>query len=260
MNPSPVAERLSLQCNAQKRSATGTTAFMCGRYSLAAASPDDLALRFDAEGASLAILPPRLPSYNVAPGQVLPVVTRNSPNRLVPMKWGLVPSWAGDPKIGYRMINARGETVGEKPSFRKAFRQRRCLVPTSGYYEWKSDAGSRKKQPFYYSMQGRLFAFAGLWEEWHGTDTEGNALDLTTFTIITTTPNFLAAQVHDRMPVILPDKEAEKKWLDPATSMEELGALLVPFGSDDLTAHPVSTQINSVANNGEALIAPMDSL
>lgn len=220
---------------------------MCGRYTLA--EPGKVAERFNAEAADVALRA----SYNVAPGQSLPVITRNSPNKVEVMKWGLVPSWAKDPKIGYKMINARGETVAEKPSFRSAFKSRRCLIPSTGYYEWKKDG--TLKQPWFYRLKSEdMFSFAGLYERWH--DAEGK--EMSTYTIITTVPNSLAEQVHDRMPVIL-QKGAEDAWLSSETPHEQLLDMLIPYPVEDMEAFPVSQQVNSPVNNGEALIAPMNS-
>ena len=221
---------------------------MCGRYSLA--EPGKIAERFDAEPAS----GPLSASWNVAPGQSLPVITRNSPNKVEVMRWGLIPSWAKDPKIGYKMINARGETVAEKNSFRSAFKSRRCLVPATGYYEWKREG--LEKLPYFFRLKSAdLFSFAGLYEHWH--NAEGNLLS--TYTVITTEPNRVAERVHDRMPVILP-REAEETWLSQDSTADQLMGLLVPYPEEDMDAYQVSQQVNSPVNNGEALVAPLNSL
>lgn len=165
---------------------------MCGRYVLA--DTEKLEERFQLQSRPL----DAPPSWNAAPGQIMPVVTRHSPNRLEMMKWGLVPSWAKYPKIGYKMINARAEGIQDKPSFRTAIRKRRCLVPSSGYFEWKQQG--TQKVPYYFRLQDQgLFAFAGLYEARH--DAEGQ--ELMTYTIITTAPNRLAAEVQNRMPANL---------------------------------------------------------
>ena len=163
---------------------------MCGRYVLQ--QPERLKKRFNASN-SVDVRP----NYNAAPGQLMPVIVKNSPNRIALMKWGLVPSWAKDPKIGYKMINARSEGIQDKPSFRHAIKAQRCIVPSSGYYEWKKEG--KDKVPYLFRLISEdIFGFAGLYEHWHGD--HGNELE--TFTIITTSPNELAAIVHDRMPVI----------------------------------------------------------
>jgi len=163
---------------------------MCGRYTLD--QVEALRARFMAENG----LEGFRATYNAASGQSLPGVTRNSPNCVELMRWGLVPAWADDPKVGYRMINAGAETVAEKPAFRSSFRSKRCLVPVTGYYEWKKEG--TKKQPYYYRLREQeAFALAGLSAEWH--DAQGN--ELRSFAVITTAAIELAAEVHDRMPV-----------------------------------------------------------
>jgi putative SOS response-associated peptidase YedK len=214
---------------------------MCGRYTLT--SPiDRLAQEFDLDGG----IGELQPNYNVAPTQsVATVIAENGGRRLEMLRWGLVPSWADDPEIGSRMINARAETAPEKPSFRSAFKRRRCLIPSDGFYEWKREEGG--KQPYYIHMQdGRPFAFAGLWESWHD--------ELRTCAIITTRANELVAGVHDRMPVILP-RENYDAWLDPEADKEELVSLLRPYPGDDLETFPVSRFVNSPRNNDERCVA-----
>ena len=215
---------------------------MCGRYTLT--SPiDRLAQEFDLDGG----IGELQPNYNVAPTQsVATVIAENGGRRLEMLRWGLVPSWADDPEIGSRMINARAETAPEKPSFRSAFKRRRCLIPSDGFYEWKREEGG--KQPYYIHMQdGRPFAFAGLWESWHD--------ELRTCAIITTRANELVAGVHDRMPVILP-RENYDAWLDPEADKEELVSLLRPYPGDDLETFPVSRFVNSPRNNDERCVEP----
>jgi putative SOS response-associated peptidase YedK len=182
------------------------------------------------------------PRYNIAPTQAVNAVLRH-PEQPQPvldaLQWGLVPFWAKDAKIGSRMINARAETVAEKPAYRAAFKRRRCLVAASGYYEWKKQENG--KTPFYFSMRdGRPFAMAGLWEEWHSPDGEL----LHTCTLITTQANEYVASFHHRMPVIL-NLPQQLSWLnaDPE-ARSTLEALLVPYTADDLSAHAVSTQVN----------------
>ena len=191
------------------------------------------------------------PSYNVAPTQqVAAVLEDEGGRRLEMLRWGLVPSWADDPEIGARMINARSETAPEKPSFRRAFRGRRCLIAADGFYEWKRENGG--KQPYYFRMQdGRPFAFAGLWESWE----KGGEGILRTCAILTTRANSVLSEVHDRMPVILPH-DAYDAWLDPDADREELGELMIPYAGDDLETYPVSRFVNSPRNNDERCIEP----
>jgi putative SOS response-associated peptidase YedK len=217
---------------------------MCGRYTLSTPA-GRLAEEFQLDS-TVEILP----SYNVAPTQqVAAVLEDEGGRRLEMLRWGLVPSWADDPDIGARMINARSETAPEKPSFRRAFRGRRCLIAADGFYEWKREDGG--KQPYYFRMRdGRPFAFAGLWESW---DKGGG--ELRTCTILTTRPNSVLNGIHDRMPVILPH-DAYNAWLDPDADKEELGELMIPYPGDDLETYPVSRFVNSPSNNDERCIEP----
>ena len=192
------------------------------------------------------------PRYNIAPTQeVLTVTSDGDHNRAEMMRWGLVPSWARDPKIGSRMINARSETLAELPSFRVAFRRRRCLVVADSFYEWRRDG--KRRTPMRIGLEsGEVFAFAGLWETWRRTD--GSAL--LSCAIVTTEANKLVAPIHDRMPVIL-DPEAESIWLDRGiedTSL--LSELLTPFPSELMTAYEVSRAVNSATNDGPECIVP----
>ena len=217
---------------------------MCGRYSLVPKA--DFAERFGVENLQLNLEP----RYNIAPTQTTPVITRNSPNRAEEMRWGLVPFWAKDPSIGNKMINARAETVAEKPAFRKALAARRCLVPASGFYEWKRDAGG--KVPHYIFLRDTdSFAFAGLYEIWK--DDAGKTLK--TYTIITTTPNELMETIHNRMPVIL-SREDEGLWLDKEADIPALLALLRPYPAEQMDAYVVSKAVNSPMHEGESLIEP----
>jgi putative SOS response-associated peptidase YedK len=191
------------------------------------------------------------PRFNIAPTQTVPIVRWDKENgrQLACARWGLVPSWSNDEKIGARMINARGETVDEKPSFRSAVKTRRCLVPASGFYEWVQTGGT--KQPhFIHFSDGRTFAFAGLWERWH----KGEADPLETFTIITTTPNELMQGLHDRMPVILPPGRYGE-WLAPdPLHPDRLKELLAPCAAEGMEVYPVSTYVNRPANVGPECI------
>jgi len=215
---------------------------MCGRYSLV--PTESITARFDIQQAQLTLAP----RYNVAPSQSMPVVVRNSPNRLVEMQWGLIPSWSKEPRAQFSTINARAETITKSPVFRGPFKSRRCLVPASGFYEWrKTDQG---KQPYCIRLKdGELFAFAGLYDVWH--DSAGN--ELSSYTVITTAPNDLVAPIHNRMPVIL-RQDAEDVWLDKDADPAQLLALLVAYPADKMEAYPVSRAVNSPANEGAELL------
>ena len=219
---------------------------MCGRYTLTT-PVKRLAEEFGFDASSVD-LPP---NYNVAPTQeIAAVLKEDGQRRLEVLRWGLIPPWADDPQIGSRMINARAETVPEKPSFRRAFRERRCLIPADGFYEWKRENGG--KQPFYIHMKNeRPFAFAGLWESWN--DNGGPAIR--TCTILTTGPNSLVGGIHDRMPVIL-SADTYDVWLDPASERDELTALLAPYPEDEMGAYPVSRFVNSPQNNDPRCVEP----
>ena len=223
---------------------------MCGRY-VVATHPGQLMLEFGAVG--LVNLEHYAPDYNVAPTKPVPaVVTMNGSRLVVEMGWGLVPSWAKDPTIGSRMINARVETAAEKPTFRRALSRRRCLLPADGYYEWlKPAAGSGRtgKQPYYiHRTDGGLLAFAGLYEHWLGSD----GSELLTAAILTGAATPDLARIHDRMPLTVAEAGRDA-WLDPELQeSEEVMALLER--EPVWTARPVSTAVNSVRNNGGALI------
>jgi len=191
------------------------------------------------------------PRYNVAPTQVMPVRRLNADGQreIAMLRWGVIPAWAKDEKIAYKTINARAETVATAPAFRAAFRKRRCLVPASGFYEWKKleDGG---KQPYLIQMRdGSPFSFAGLWERW-----EKGEAPVETFTIITGEPNSLAAEIHNRMPVIL-DRDDYDAWLT-ATDTAIPQAMLQPFPAQLMTAFPVSKRVNSPKNDDAELITP----
>ena len=219
---------------------------MCGRYTLKT-PVEKLAEEFGFDDFSVE-LPP---NYNVAPTQgVAAVLEEDGRRRLEVLRWGLIPPWADDPQIGSRMINARAETAPEKPSFRRAFRERRCLIPADGFYEWKRMNGG--KQPYYIHMrEGRPFAFAGLWESWKDDD----GPEIRSCTILTTQPNALAGEIHDRMPVILPQGSYDV-WLDPEAEKDELYGLLAPYPEDEMEAYPVSRFVNSPSNNDPRCIEP----
>jgi putative SOS response-associated peptidase YedK len=233
---------------------------MCGRY----ATTQTSASLNDAFGADLADSFVELePDYNMAPTKLAPlVIARPSddgrPTReLLTAKWGLVPSWAKDPSIGNRMINARSETVAEKPAFKKAFGKRRAIIPADGYYEWyaSQDPQTKKKQPFFITPKDRsVLAMAGLYEFWRDEDAEEW---LITYTILTTTAADDLGHLHDRMPMML-EPDAFDAWLDPTPHpTDELLGLLVPAAPGRLDAWPVSTEVNNVRNNGPQLLEPL---
>ena len=220
---------------------------MCGRYSLIA-DPGDLARRFEFDGDWLTLEP----AYNVAPTQEVLTVVGGESRRGGFMRWGLIPHWAKNASIGNRMINARAETVGEKPAFRDALRRRRCLVLADGFYEWQRTGGA--KRPMRIVMRsGEPFAFAGLWSVWR--DPDGNRIP--SCAIITTAANDLLRPIHDRMPVILP-RDMEEFWMD--SNVDDPGALgtaLAPYADEAMEAYEVSTLVNSAANDGPEVIAPV---
>jgi len=231
---------------------------MCGRFLLTA--PVEALRRLF----GVMELPNLGARYNIAPTQDVPVVrvkpdsTQSGDRELVMLRWGLIPSWAKDATIAASLINARGESVAEKPAFRAAFRQRRCLVPADGFYEWKatSHTGAKgkpaPKQPYLIRRRDQMtFAFAGLWEHWRG---DGKTGPLETFTIITTDANADIAAIHHRMPVIL-DPADYGAWLD--TGNKEAGALLRPAPLGALEAVPISTRVNAVRNDDASLIEPV---
>jgi putative SOS response-associated peptidase YedK len=226
---------------------------VCGRY-VSASTPDDIAAYFDAEAPEVAIAP----SWNVAPtDDVYAVRNRREGDgrRIDAFHWGLVPSWAKDPKIGSRMINARSETLAEKAAFKAAFLRRRCLVPADGFYEWTHTPGAVKQPHFIHRPDGEPYAFAGLWEVWRR---DADDPWLRSCSIVTTTANEPMSSLHDRMPVMLP-RRAWDAWLDPANDdLASLGRLLVPAPDGLIEAHPVSTLVNSVRNQGPELVVPVE--
>ncbi len=224
---------------------------MCGRYTLVRLA--DLTDLFPWITDNV---PDSAPRYNIAPTQPVLAVANDAPDRYDYFFWGLVPPWAKDTSVGSRMINARGETLAERPAFRNAYRRRRCLIPVDGFYEWKKSPDPKgKKTPMYVRMKSREpFAFAGLWETW----TSPDGSPLRSCTIITTSPNQLMSTMHDRMPVILP-REKFDAWLEGGErSPEELDPLLVPYQDDAMEAGPVSTLVNSPKNEGPGCVAPPD--
>jgi putative SOS response-associated peptidase YedK len=245
---------------------------MCGRYATAR-QPDDLVEEFGVDRVAVdeAALPefPLPANYNVAPtDNVYAVLERMdkaqpaaAPQRqLRVVRWGLVPSWAKDPKVGARMINARAETLAEKPAFRKAFAARRCLLPADGYYEWYVDDATRKKQPYFIcGRSGGILPMAGLFEFWRDPDARADTDPwLWSCTVITTEATDDLGRLHDRMPMLVEPANWDR-WLDPRLDdPAQLQRLLVPAAPGRLEAYPVSTQVNDVRHNGPELIAALD--
>jgi putative SOS response-associated peptidase YedK len=218
---------------------------MCGRYTITV-SEDELIARYMAEEPTNRYHTPR---FNVAPTQQVPVILNDEGIiKIDAFKWGLIPFWAKDTKVGFKMINARADTVAEKPSFRNAFKQRRCLIPADGFYEWKKIGAD--KQPYRILLKDQLiFSMAGLWESWTNPDGE----EIKSCTIITTDPNELMLDIHDRMPMIL-SVEDEHKWLDKNQSVEDLKAMLQPFPMERMRAYLVSKDVGNVKNQNAGLI------
>lgn len=225
---------------------------MCGRY-VNAAKREEVEKQFKATFSESK----SKPRYNIAPSQMIDaVLNQDGETILTELKWGLVPSWAKDAEIGQKMINARSETLAEKPSFKTAFKKRRCIIPATGFYEWKKGAGG--KQPYYFYLNDSpLFGFAGLYEEW--TDkTTGELLE--TCAIITAEANDVLKPVHNRMPVIL-KSESYDLWLDEKVDeLDSLQKLLVPYSAKKMNSHPVSRSVNIPDVDSEELIKPVNSL
>ena len=222
---------------------------MCGRFVLTV-DPDQVQLAFN-----LTDMPPTwAPRFNIAPSQPIALITNEHPQALTFHQWGLIPSWAKDPKIGYKMINARSETAAEKPAFRAAFKRRRCLIPADGFFEWQKRDGG-KVPMFIHLTDQPVFAFAGLWEIWYSP--EGD--ELRTATILTTGPNDFMAKIHNRMPVILERKDYAQ-WLAPDDQRaNDLMPLMKPYDSEKMAAYRVSTFVNSPANDTPEAIEPVAS-
>ena len=222
---------------------------MCGRFALYT-DPLALAKRFQTDN-----VPELTASYNVAPSQTIPIVRQeNSKRHFAFARWGLIPSWAKEINTGYSTINARAETVAEKPSFRSAFKHRRCLIPADGFIEWQELANSKVKQPWLITLKDKQpMALAGLWEHWQGKD----GSEIESCTIIVTSGNDLMQNIHDRMPVILPN-ESWDEWLNTNnTDTQGLQALLTQYPSEEMTAWQVSTVVNSPKHNTEECIKPI---
>jgi putative SOS response-associated peptidase YedK len=217
---------------------------MCGRFARAT-ELERIRRLLEFEMADLAELHPR---YNIAPTQAVAAVRLEDDHRaLVTLRWGLIPSWARDAQIGNSLINARSETVADKPAFRPAFKTRRCLIPATCFYEWQA-TGGKHKQPYAIGMKdGAPFAFAGLWERWKGEDVEAEVIQ--SCTILTTEANAVVQPVHDRMPVILPP-EHFTAWLDPHMPVTDLHPLLRPFPAEAMAAVAVSRYVSNPRNEG----------
>ena len=221
---------------------------MCGRFALIAPGAEI------ADTFALAETPQLAPRYNIAPTQPVAAIRlhpHSGQREWTHFHWGLIPSWAKEPNMAARMINARSETVAEKPAFRAAFKRRRCLIPASGFYEWQK-TGSGKQPMYIHPADAPLFAFAGLWETWQIPG--GGELD--SCTILTTTPNSFMRSIHDRMPVIL-EPEDFGMWLDPGERPENGLHLLRPFSPEKMSTYPVSTFVNNPRNEGPDCIAPL---
>jgi len=231
---------------------------MCGRFTLRTPLTV-LSQQFLFELGPAAELAAVRPRYNVAPTQAIAAVRRldaGSPRSLAWLHWGLIPSWAKDAKLASSMINARGESVAEKPAFRTAFARRRCLILSDGFFEWKKVG--KQKQPYYIRMHDeRQFAFAGLWESWRGP--AGSEGPLESCTIITTTANELCRPLHDRMPVILEACDYDR-WLDPAAAKDDLIAIIQPFPTEAMKSDPVNPRVNNSRNDDPECVAVQEEL
>ena len=221
---------------------------MCGRYSLTSDTE-----RIDARFMARSTPSTQPARYNIAPTQQVWALVHTDGPKIIALRWGLIPSWAKDKAIGNRMINARAEGIAEKPSFRRALRKRRCLVLADGFYEWRKEGKS--KVPHYIRLKsGEPFGFAGLWETWSAPSGER----IQSCTIITTTPNALIAEIHNRMPVILP-RNVEAQWLDPdIEDPQKVLPLLSPFPEDEIEAYAVSTVVNSPRNDVATCVEPAE--
>ena len=233
---------------------------MCGRYTLTA-KQEEMARKFLLNPARRVALQDFKPRFNIAPSQPVVAILEDGERdveRVACMRrWGLVPFWAKDLNIGYKMFNARSETVSEKPVFRDAVKYRRCILPASGFFEWQRDNGRKPKVPyFFYPVDGEPLAMAGLWEKWKGPGPSGKTVE--SCCILTTRPNSVMAPIHDRMPVILEEKDFDC-WLDrKMTTLEKLKPLFKPCPEDLLGRRPISTLVNSAKNDGPEILAEID--
>jgi putative SOS response-associated peptidase YedK len=222
---------------------------MCGRFTLAKPLLEIAELVGDIENNV-----PLAPRYNIAPSQPILTVLNRKPRELTFTQWGLVPRWAKDPSMGSRMINARSETIAEKPAFRSSFKYHRCLILADGFFEWRKVEGQKYKTPIYIRLNSREpFAFAGIYADWQGSD----GSEITTSAIITTSPNELVSRIHNRMPVIL-SREHMKTWMDPALEKpDELAHIFTPYPASGMEAYEVSRKVNKVAFDAPDCIDPV---
>lgn len=227
---------------------------MCGRF-VSKAAKKEIENEFNVRIADGNVPAPR---YNIAPTQMIAAVAEiENARELASFKWGLIPHWAKDDSIGSKLINARAETVQEKPSFREAFAHRRCIIPASGFFEWQKQAKGAKHPFYFYLKDKEVFGFAGLWEEWLDKQT-GELTE--TCTIITTEANEVLKSVHERMPVIL-EANCYEQWLDQKEkNTDKLQKMLVPYPAEKMSVHMVSRAVNPTTNDSAGLIAPVNSL
>ncbi len=225
---------------------------MCGRSSLTK-TEKEIEERFNASFYSDELVRYNpLPNFNVAPTHIMPVIKGSSPDKIDLYRWGLIPFWAKDEKIGYKMINARVETLLEKSAFKTAAKSRRCLVPMDGFYEWKREG--KTKTPYRITMQDdSIFSAAGLWESWKNDKGE----EVFSFTVITQPPNEMMKDIHNRMPAIL-TQEQEQQWLDNSISAEDAVSIIQPYPSDLMLAYKVDSRVGKVSENDAGLILPID--
>lgn len=232
---------------------------MCGRYTLTNVAPNLLASMFGIPELEIPQLSPR---FNVAPTQDVPVVriaAADAPRTVDMLRWGLVPSWADDVSIGNRMINARSETVAEKPAYRSSFKSKRCIVPIDGFFEWQKKSGGKKQPYWIHRHDNALMGVAGLWARWKGVAKEGEVIELDTFTIITTDPHPIVAPIHDRMPAIL-SPESFAIWLDPKEHRPDVLLPLIHHRNGEaLTTTPVAPRVNNPYNEGPANIQAVNA-
>ncbi|NJM52655.1 MAG: SOS response-associated peptidase [Blastocatellia bacterium] len=219
---------------------------MCGRFTNR--KPEKIKI----DGVHLSDLEGAKPRYNIAPSQHVAVVYDESPNTLSEAKWGLIPSWSKDPGIGYKMINARSETLLEKPSFRGLVKKRRCLILADSLYEWRKNEDDSKTPMRIQLKSKEAFAFAGLWDVWKTPEGEW----LKTCTIITGEPNELVAPIHNRLAIIL-QKEVEREWINPANEVGHVMSLLKPYPAKEMMAYEVSRRVNNVKNDEAELVKPV---
>ena len=222
---------------------------MCGRFVLKD-TIKDLSTFFQVDNIHDLFL---LPKYNIYPGQNVPVIIMEEGKKFIMMRWGLVPSWSNDPMIGFQMINARAETLSQKPSFKSSFKKHRCIIPCSGFYEWEK-LDKKTKVPYFIRLKNRKpFALAGLWDRW-----KKDGGNLTTFTIITTAANKIIEPIHDRMPVILKSK-IHDLWLNPdITDTDTINDFLKPYPSDEMELYKISTIVNNPKNDSPQCIEPIE--